>query len=559
MLHLNNNFMNHTKLILSIAAFIFIPTLLADWKIVPGSEWEKELRVWDAAPELKLDVSWDGPRNSKNEAEGDGQLVWKDEKGEVSIYSGTMVGGKREGMGTWYHRSGSKFFGQWSDNLKHGEGEYWLKDGSYYKGAFEKDKPHGKGYYVNSDGVTYDGGFIDGKKNGSGTMAFPDGRVHSSNWINDEDKNTPAAPKDPYLVVGIDTKKYALDAEVYSDDQDFNSPFNTLTYRANWGDKSLSINPHWPFLEKWLKGGPINATDSFEVSVQPVFLELRVFNPSPEKITISSAEIDVERSAPDNEPILKVDDNYASFSAAINSFSDKPVNAVEISFNIIFDDIKNLQGSIYDNFKFKTTIPGFTSTTSWSFTNEMKELGFKTELFDEWARLSNEQGGEINFEQIANQKKDLLIKIKNSLKSFNQFNTSGEHIEVSGIIAGELTTEWKDDDGAVHSRKVRFNFPKCFFVSSLEFGAPGPTSGSYEIMLETKGRNYTRPFPYKRTIAPRGNDRFGIKLASNESSYQKFRIRLTTTDGGELLSPTCDLRFLVPGGYDWDKGFIIKD
>jgi hypothetical protein len=548
--------LNKTKVIYPIFILLFsLPLASADWKIIPGSEFQKELRVWDAAPELKLDVSWEGARNSRNEAEGEGELIWKDEKGEVSIYSGSMVGGKREGTGTWHHRSGSKYIGQWSDNLKHGEGEYWLKDGSYYKGTFDKDKPNGNGYYVYVDGITYDGQFKDGKKQGSGTMTFPDGRVHKSNWIDDQDTNPPAASTEPYLILGIDTKKYALDGDVYSDDMNFNSPLNTLTYRGNWGEKSFSIKPHWPYLEKWQKGGPMTAVDGFEVSVQPVFLELRVFNPSSDKVTISSAEIEVERSSPDNEPILKIYDNYASFSAGIANFTGKPVTPVEIHFNIIFDGspIK------YENFQFKTIIPEFQSTTGWTFNKEMKELGFNTTLFNEWAKLSNEQGEENTFEQIAKKKEDLLIKIKNSLKNFKHFNSNGEHVEVSGIIAGELQTNWQDDDGELHSHKVKFHFPKCFFVSSLEFGAAGPTSGNYEVMLETKGRNYVRTFPYKRTIAPGGNDRFGIKLASKESSYQKFRVRLTTTDGTELLSPPCDLRFLVPGGYDWDKGYIIEN
>ena len=546
--------LNKTKVIYPIFILLFsLPLASADWKIIPGSEWQKELRVWDAAPELKLDVSWEGARNSRNEAEGEGELTWKDEKGEVSIYSGSMVGGKREGTGTWHHRSGSKYVGQWSDNLKHGVGEYWLKDGSYYKGSFDKDKPHGNGYYVYVDGITYDGEFKDGKKQGSGTMTFPDGRVHKSNWIDDQDTNPPAASTEPYLILGIDTKKYALDGDVYSDDMNFNSPLNTLTYRGNWGEKSFSIKPHWPYLEKWQKGGPMTVVDDFEVSVQPVFLELRVFNPSSEKITISSAELEVDKSSPDNQPILAIGDGagfYSTFSTRIVSFDHKIVNPIEIKFNILPESA----APKFESYKFKTTIPEFSQKTSWSFDNELKSLGVDVSLFKEFNELSADQeGGQ-------KKKENLLEKIKKSLESFKEFEDNDPNtVAIFARVEGELTTNWQDDDGELHSHKIKFHFPKCFFVSSLEFGAAGPTSGNYEVMLETKGRNYVRTFPYKRTIAPGGNDRFGIKLASKESSYQKFRVRLTTTDGTELLSPSCDLRFLVPGGYDWDKGYIIEN
>lgn len=560
MFQIKNNYMNYNKLLVITGAFVFISTLHADWKIIPGTEFQKELRVWDAAPELKLDVSWEGARNSRNEAEGEGGLTWRDEKGEVSIYSGTMVGGKREGLGTWLHRSGSKYIGYWKDNLKHGAGEYWLKDGGYYKGEFNKDKPHGTGRIVSVDGVIYEGQFVDGKKQGTGVMKFPDGRIHNSTWENDKDTNPPEPASEPYLVLGIDTQKYALDGEIFSPGTQ-NSPAITLTYRGTWLDKFFSIVPHWPYFEKWQTGGPIPKADlmPFDLSIQPVYLEIRVFNPSKEKISISSAEIEVEESAPDNQPILAIGDtpeSHATFSTVITSFDSKPVDSVKLKFNIL----PISETPKFENYKYQTILEPFTSKTLWSIKKELESIGVDLSMFDEWANLSKEQPPEASFEQIRSKKEKLLEKIKKNIGPLKKFDDSNGNLSTfSARLAGEITTQWIDYKGEKKEHTVKFNFEKCFFQADVEFGAGGPSSGNYQVMLETNGSNYTRPFAYKRTLASGANDRIGIKLASKESSYQKFRVRLTTTDGTELLSPQCDLRFLVPGGYDWDKGYIIRN
>ena len=67
------------------------------------------------------------------------------------------------------------------------------------------------------------------------------------------------------------------------------------------------------------------------------------------------------------------------------------------------------------------------------------------------------------------------------------------------------------------------------------------------------------PFTYKRTIASGANDRFTLQLASEVSTYQSFRIRLTTTDGREIISPRCRMHFLVPRKFSWKEGYVIEE
>jgi hypothetical protein len=67
------------------------------------------------------------------------------------------------------------------------------------------------------------------------------------------------------------------------------------------------------------------------------------------------------------------------------------------------------------------------------------------------------------------------------------------------------------------------------------------------------------PFAYKRTIVPEANDRFTLQIASEVSTYQQFRIRLTTVDGRQIISPLCRMHFLVPRKFSRKEGYVIED
>ena len=87
----------------------------------------------------------------------------------------------------------------------------------------------------------------------------------------------------------------------------------------------------------------------------------------------------------------------------------------------------------------------------------------------------------------------------------------------------------------------------------------GGPSGKYDVLLETESKDYVVPFAYKRTIDPGANDRFTLQIASEVSTYQRFRIRLTTADGREIISPRCRMHFLVPRKFSWKDGYVIEE
>jgi len=546
----------------AMVATVNLLDLRAEWRIEPATEWSEELRIWDPAPELKLSFWWSGGRNTNNEAEGEGTLTWSDEEGPLSVYSGEVVGGKRHGSGSWYHRSGSKYAGGWKNNVKEGIGEYWLKNGDYYKGGFRDDKLEGEGMYVFADGSVYQGNFAGGNKQGSGVMTFPDGRVHRSAWEKDQDTNPPPPPSEPYLVIGVDPQVYALNGKVFnSSDPNLseNNQDNVLTYRGRWTGNEFVISPDWPYWVLWNSGGPVGGLGNFDLGAHPVFIELRVYNPGQEKVTISSAEVDVQKSTPDVEPILEIGSIYSTRDVVIANLYNRKVDDVELSYNLL----PPAQSAKFGNYKFKEKTGAFTGRTQFSIDESLSALGVDVALIKEWQAekdgiIADQQLENTDFELIQERKSALLAKVRAALNSLMPFAEPSEtNVSLELVLAGELKVFWTNQDGSKQNTVVKVEFPKTFFVVEDELGAGGPSSGRYDVLLEVSGGNYVRPFPYKRALEPGANDRFVVTLASDESSFQDFRVRLVTTDGREIVSPHCRLHFLVPGGHDWQRGFRV--
>lgn len=74
-------------------------------------------------------------------------------------YSGELLDGKPQGMGTLVDAQGNRY-----------EGEF--KDGAF----------NGKGKFFSAEGWTYEGGFVNGKAQGEGTLTLEDGSTHKATF-----------------------------------------------------------------------------------------------------------------------------------------------------------------------------------------------------------------------------------------------------------------------------------------------------------------------------------------------------------------------------------------
>lgn len=138
---------------------------------------------------------------------GRGRVEWNN----GDVFDGTLVRGKAEGRGAMsWRKTGSRYEGDWRNDLQNGRGTMVFGDGTRYEGDFvdghltgrgrydyvgigehyEGDvadgKPHGRGTYTWKSGDRYEGEWRDGRKHGQGRYAWTDGSYWEGEYRDDE-------------------------------------------------------------------------------------------------------------------------------------------------------------------------------------------------------------------------------------------------------------------------------------------------------------------------------------------------------------------------------------
>ena len=114
----------------------------------------------------------------KNYLNGAGEHIRKDK----SRYIGEFRNGKYSGIGQEIFPDESKFEGFFTEGEKK-YGKYEWKNGSKYEGEFKNNIFHGKGKYNWSNKKEYDGNWKDGKMNGKGKFIYPDGSYYEGEFL----------------------------------------------------------------------------------------------------------------------------------------------------------------------------------------------------------------------------------------------------------------------------------------------------------------------------------------------------------------------------------------
>jgi len=74
-----------------------------------------------------------------------------------NVYSGEMVGGKRQGQGTLTWPDGATYEGGWLNDLCEGKGHMQFPNGSIYEGGFVRNNPCGSGKLTTVNGEVVEG------------------------------------------------------------------------------------------------------------------------------------------------------------------------------------------------------------------------------------------------------------------------------------------------------------------------------------------------------------------------------------------------------------------
>lgn len=85
------------------------------------------------------------------------------------------------GVGQMIYPDGSRYEGDWKNDLKQGFGAYYYPNGDIYEGAWFKGKRHGLGTYFYAETQTkFMGTWVEGVIAGPGQIIYPRQRYHGS-------------------------------------------------------------------------------------------------------------------------------------------------------------------------------------------------------------------------------------------------------------------------------------------------------------------------------------------------------------------------------------------
>ena len=133
-------------------------------KIKYQGEYHKNLKCGKGKCYFKLlDDEYEGEFEN-NSINGKGIYTWKK---DGNHFKGHFINGQMNGLGLFVWKDGSKYFGNYKNNVKEGKGKFIWTDGKCYEGEFHNGKPHGKGIItlsdennriISSNNVEYDNG-----------------------------------------------------------------------------------------------------------------------------------------------------------------------------------------------------------------------------------------------------------------------------------------------------------------------------------------------------------------------------------------------------------------
>src|SRR5271165_353558 len=510
---------------------------------------EDVVRVWDSHPELGLSFSWTGGLNAQHEAEGFGVLTWskevKDGEELVSTYTGQMKNGMREGRGTLTLQSGATYRGDWSKNLKSGNGIYFYANGDCYEGQFLNDTIHGYGTYAEADGTTYVGAFVNDERQGHGTVTLMNGQSYESEWVNGAETADSIARRSEALAKASMPYQVhvTLDHGYMQDLEKDNQAESALQYRSRMVKGEMQIEPNLTLLDTWHETGHVNVTGAMAIigfSIGPAPLIIGLENKGGEAITVESGKLQVEKSTPDLQPIIVF---YGVDSDSIAMFDDK---SIFMRFGL-----SNLGEGKASNCTLEFSISPIDAppiTGGYAFKKRLGDLKERmaVDLREECASLGVNVANVLKAHS-SDAKAISREAARRMLGPFARFDGDGKWIESNGRLNALLSYDWTGADGVVHHEQTKLDGVVVIDPrTTVEFGAPGPIQGDYQLLLALQQSDYSMPFPFRKCVPPGGNTQFRVHICAPKMSDHRFYIVLKCSDGSERRSTPIQMHYFLP-------------
>jgi hypothetical protein len=111
---------------------------------------------------------------------GTGKITWAN----GDVFEGTLINGRRNGVGQSVLANGQRYNGDWLNDLQTGRASVKFPDGNHYEGPVVNGRPHGQGRMLYASGDSYSGQFNAGVKEGRGIYIWKNGQKFDGEWKN---------------------------------------------------------------------------------------------------------------------------------------------------------------------------------------------------------------------------------------------------------------------------------------------------------------------------------------------------------------------------------------
>jgi hypothetical protein len=302
------------------------------------------------------------------------------------------------------------------------------------------------------------------------------------------------------------------------------------TYVQERRGRTVAIAPDLPYLDLLDRGGPIeisgaHAPDWSDTNYLPV-LNVNLTNNGSSTIFITQGWLDVERSVPQRRPILVVWPIDAARTIELENDGWSDLESVILAFNVVRAGSTPVFRPPY---RHHIAVGRVHDHRTVDITRAVAQEGVDLSTI---YRLERKVAGSRFVSLSPVEERALRL----ALKPFgNEY----------ALTVGEIRYR---DRGL--QRRVRFSSPLVLFERPPPSPPPPPVIDFVaQARLQPEGIDYARAvqFAGEGEVLKAGDvGRFAISADAAFSSRHRFRVRLQTNDGHELVSPPVDLSIFVP-------------
>lgn len=503
---------------------------------------------------------------------GHGRVAWRepgapsyDRSAEVAAYVGDMVDGRAEGQGTYVHRSGVSYKGQWRNGLMDGEGRLSLPNGDQYVGGFAGGRLHGAGVYVDATGTIYEGAFVAGLRDGAGLVRRPDGGVYRASWK--AGRELPGTRR--LIAAAVTNVQYeeipGLRIGVLVDPRPsfVDEPITPLPYAGDSEGETLRIAPaDQRLLNVWrgrdeiqLTGGELSDYYNYErgflgsrYRYEPVAVVFELENSGDEPVRIVGGFLDVARSASDLDPAihLVVEQSENACTAGdissprfrLENYGWARADDAKVTLNLVGDDGRAFEEPVSKD------IGSIDRSAVVDLAPDLERFGVDIASLGR-KKIACPQG---SWEEGALQ----CLAAARTQGTFGRLApfVSVDDINVGLSVKGHLDYNWSDANGNRHAKTSPFD--QWIVLGTFEYGAECGEGGQPSevaqrvFSFDLDRENYRIAVPLTDDVPAGVTGRWRITLDAPKSSEHDFRIVLQLADGRRVASRPIDFLYFKP-------------